>query len=208
MSILKAIQCWGETFISLKALSRDPRCIIPYQLLWGRLKRARLSPEEAVSQPLGPTSKNKEFKNETSGTKYCISCKQIHSLAEFTTDSHGRKGRRGSCKKCVLKSRQNPQYREIARRAQLKKYQNFSNEQYENLFNTQNGLCASCGRTPSTGYNNRLYVDHNHETGEVCGLICLNCNVAAGHLNDDWHDALHLTLYLLRTHSTSSSSIT
>lgn len=55
--------------------------------------------------------------------------------------------------------------------------------QYEEMLNLQNGVCAICGYECPTGY--RLSVDHNHETGEVRGLLCLYCNRAIGNLRDD-----------------------
>lgn len=45
-------------------------------------------------------------------------------------------------------------------------------EQYRQMFEDQNGVCMICGN--STDY--RLCVDHNHETGEVRGLLCRPCN--------------------------------
>lgn len=47
----------------------------------------------------------------------------------------------------------------------------------------QGGICAICLRTCRTYPN--LTVDHDHETGEVRGLLCRGCNVLLGHLQDD-----------------------
>lgn len=53
----------------------------------------------------------------------------------------------------------------------------------------QNGVCAICSKPEtsrgSQGALKRLAVDHNHETGEVRGLLCNNCNRAIGFFADD-----------------------
>ena len=197
MSMLKAIKCWGKTFTSVTELSKDTRCKVHYSLLWGRLKRGQI-PEIATTQELGPTSKHKFYTSETNDTQYCKGpCGELKLLSEFTKDKSGRKGCRAQCKACVLKSRQkSPKYKIIQRNSNLKKYKNFSAERYQEFFTQQKGLCAACGETPSTGYNNRLYVDHNHITGEVDGLICSRCNVAAGMLDDSSSKAIKLATYL------------
>jgi len=60
-------------------------------------------------------------------------------------------------------------------------------EDYERMFKEQNGVCAICGN-PETVVTNgepwRLSVDHNHETGEVRGLLCTNCNNGLGRFKD------------------------
>lgn len=44
---------------------------------------------------------------------------------------------------------------------------------YRRLFRLQRGRCAVCRRRQR---DRRLAVDHDHETGEVRGLLCLGCN--------------------------------
>lgn len=46
-------------------------------------------------------------------------------------------------------------------------------EQYEEMLKRQKGGCAICGKRPG---KKRLHVDHNHETGQVRGLLCAKCN--------------------------------
>ena len=41
--------------------------------------------------------------------------------------------------------------------------------------------CKICGNKPQKP----LYVDHCHETKRIRGLLCHQCNVALGHMNDD-----------------------
>lgn len=54
-------------------------------------------------------------------------------------------------------------------------------EQYDKMFKEQNGVCAICG---GSQFTNRLSVDHNHETGEVRGLLCSTCNPKLGIVED------------------------
>ncbi len=42
----------------------------------------------------------------------------------------------------------------------------------------QDGKCAICKSTDNLG--RYMCVDHNHETGELRGLLCTNCNQALG----------------------------
>lgn len=46
--------------------------------------------------------------------------------------------------------------------------------QYELLLAAQGRRCAICQK--ATGARRRLAVDHDHETGEVRGLLCKPCN--------------------------------
>lgn len=56
-------------------------------------------------------------------------------------------------------------------------------EQYNEMLNSQGGVCAVCHNPPSE--SKRLAVDHNHKTGEVRALLCSKCNCALGQLNED-----------------------
>lgn len=56
-------------------------------------------------------------------------------------------------------------------------------EQYEQMLAAQAGGCAICGEPCKSG--KRLAIDHDHVTGVVRGLLCINCNQAIGKLRDD-----------------------
>lgn len=54
-------------------------------------------------------------------------------------------------------------------------------ERYEEIFRLQGGRCAICRNVPRTI---RFAVDHDHQTGEVRGILCKRCNhdlLGAGH---------------------------
>jgi hypothetical protein len=66
----------------------------------------------------------------------------------------------------------------------LKRRYSITVERYQEMLNAQDGLCACCGR-PGEGGALRLLVDHDHDTGEIRGLICRRCNTGIGMLGDD-----------------------
>lgn len=55
-------------------------------------------------------------------------------------------------------------------------------EDYINMVNEQSNLCAICGKPEKD--NKVLSIDHNHETGEIRGLLCNSCNTGIGHLKE------------------------
>jgi hypothetical protein len=66
----------------------------------------------------------------------------------------------------------------------LKRRYNITLEEYNKLFNKQNGKCAICGKHQSE-LKKILSVDHNHETGKIRGLLCYNCNNGLGCFKDN-----------------------
>lgn len=52
-------------------------------------------------------------------------------------------------------------------------------EQYNVMFQKQQGYCKICGKHQSQ-FKRRLAVDHDHATGKVRGLLCCRCNWAVG----------------------------
>lgn len=76
------------------------------------------------------------------------------------------------------------------RNENLKHNYGISLEQYNEMLDAQGGVCAVCGKpeTAKSNFKKRtkvLAVDHDHETGEIRGLLCNKCNTAIGLLNDD-----------------------
>lgn len=57
-----------------------------------------------------------------------------------------------------------------------------NSSQYEQMLQDQNNQCKICLCDLS---NTRIDVDHDHNTGEVRGLLCHNCNSLLGHAKDN-----------------------
>lgn len=136
--------------------------------------------------------------------KRCTKCKQSKILAEFGTH-RGKPHAQSWCRACMREyirehskkrrkdddpkkhsayqkswSKRNPQKRsEIVKRSQrLKKY-GLSEEGYQVLVKSQKGKCAICRK------KNPLYIDHDHKTLKVRGLLCHKCNLGIGLLGDN-----------------------
>ncbi len=70
-----------------------------------------------------------------------------------------------------------------------------SRRAYNRLHDYQNGMCAACGGPP--GAEDGVFrIDHDHATGKVRGLLCLQCNAALGNVHDKPEVLARLKLYL------------
>ena len=118
--------------------------------------------------------------------KKCGKCKEIKPLSEYHNETRSSDGKTYRCKPCA---------REAARRHYCpkrstdywreKKY-GVTPEQWDLMLKRCGNRCEICGKENKRQNKRRaLCVDHNHETGEVRGLLCDNCNVGIGKLQDN-----------------------
>lgn len=146
---------------------------------------------------------------EVTGTLRCTRCQQTKPMEEFYRDRTRPSGRESRCAACKQKHpkewykqrpkvKSNPDY---ARKCGLKRMYGLSLEQYDAIFQAQDGLCMVC-RHPETlfrrGRTSPLSVDHDHQDGHVRGLLCNRCNRALGLLRDDPEVVEALLTYLWR----------
>lgn len=88
---------------------------------------------------------------------------------------------------------------EVRRSRKLKSKYGLTVAQYDQLMAEQGGRCAICGTSgPDAARWGKLVVDHDHETGEVRGLLCSNCNCAIGLLGDSPEVLRSAAEYLVR----------
>jgi hypothetical protein len=86
-------------------------------------------------------------------------------------------------------------YRSPKRKHELKKAYGITPEEYELLLDLQLFVCAICG-TKEPGGKGMFAVDHNHDTGDVRGLLCNRCNSGIGMLLEDVNLLQHAIDYL------------
>lgn len=92
-------------------------------------------------------------------------------------------------------------YPEVKRAGHLKHKYNMTLEEYNSKLNSQNGCCAICGaNNPQNNQHKHLYVDHNHTTGKVRGLLCHPCNTTIGASLEDL-ERLSKAIEYLKAHN-------
>ena len=72
-------------------------------------------------------------------------------------------------------------------------------EDYKRMLAEQKGVCAICNKPDN---KRRLSLDHYHETGQIRGLLCANCNHLLGNAQDN-EDTLLAAIQYLRKHQQS-----
>lgn len=163
-------------------------------------------------------------------TKVCSACKETKSLAEFKPKSTGRgTGYEARCRSCLRLARQKyyrdnkerwrdydaaPGRREYKaewyqksartyRDRNLRRHYGITIEQYEEMLQAQDGVCAICKRPEKAlnrGVPTVLHVDHHHGTGKVRALLCSDCNRGLGCFQEN-EDYLRAALAYLTEHT-------
>jgi hypothetical protein len=67
----------------------------------------------------------------------------------------------------------------------LERYK-ISLEEFEKILRSQKNLCAICSRFMNGADQlSTPYLDHNHKTQMVRGILCLNCNTLLSHAKEN-----------------------
>lgn len=115
----------------------------------------------------------------------CSTCKETKPLGQFHKDQDRTSGHNAHCKPCRIEyanayKANNP---DSLKNSALKSKYGITLEEYNGLFEKQQGSCACCGKHQMQ-LNKMLCVDHCHMTGKVRGLLCHKCNSGIGMLGD------------------------
>jgi hypothetical protein len=77
----------------------------------------------------------------------------------------------------------------------LKRLYGITSEDYQRMWNEQDGKCAVCQKNEQDN-GQRLSVDHNHITKQVRKLLCLKCNTVLGNVESNPDLLRLLAVYL------------
>lgn len=125
--------------------------------------------------------------------KKCTKCGIEKEFSEFNKHTKSSDGLRLWCRSCGAayqkKYRNNhPEYRGNGYREWTWKNAgiNLTVDEYNLMLIKQDFCCLICKQPHlETISRGRLYVDHCHITGKVCGLLCHKCNCGLGMFNDN-----------------------
>lgn len=137
--------------------------------------------------------------------KICVKCGVEWPLSNFYKVSAVKSGLDSSCKPCTRAKKlawRTANFDRIAAQSRARydrdkalilargkeqrmarKY-GISATDYERMSAEQGGVCAICQRLNNGRWDSGLYVDHDHATGRVRGLLCFSCNTALGGFRD------------------------
>lgn len=73
--------------------------------------------------------------------------------------------------------------KQIERASKLRRKYGLTLDAWNELATRQSFACAVCG-VPQTEMERGLFVDHDHKTGRVRGLLCNPCNRGLGYFRD------------------------
>jgi len=123
--------------------------------------------------------------------KQCARCKEIKNISEYHKSSRNVDGLKCYCKKCRKElsvekgwtrksnNKRTPMDNFVFK---LKNLYGVTYEDFLKLLDEQNNKCLICNKHIERGRG--LHIDHNHETGEIRGLLCDKCNVGLGSFKD------------------------
>lgn len=134
--------------------------------------------------------------------KVRTNCKKKRTICKPCLANRSRLYRKNNFEK-LKKEKQEYRLKNIKRyqdRALVKAY-GITLDQYNQMLNAQNSVCAVCLYKETSKRNTRLCVDHDHKTGKIRGLLCNRCNRSLGLLQDSPNVIKSLLEYILK-HST------
>lgn len=135
--------------------------------------------------------------------RVCTHCRTTLPIGDFHKEKRGADGFQRWCKVCSNEYRRTayatrPAWRvrckrdrhryysknpakviQRTRENEIKRKYGLTWDEYQALLILQDNRCALCS-TETPGGQGSWHVDHNHETGDIRGLLCHRCNTSLG----------------------------
>ena len=128
-----------------------------------------------------------------SETKQCNLCEEELLISNFPKN-------RSVCKKCFAKKTKeyyhNRNHDELRDKEYKRRY-GIGVKDYDEMLELQEGKCAICQSVDIGSKKSKyFFIDHDHNTGKVRGLLCKKCNIALGEMRDDPDIVYQAWMYL------------
>ena len=137
---------------------------------------------------------------------WCNACSALKPRDAFWTAKNRPSGLQAFCKPCHARRKAlgRSSTTPAVRRSRNLRYRfGITDEHFSLLLAAQQGKCAICDATeclPKSG-KRQLAIDHDHNTGQIRGLLCTRCNVGLGMFRDELALVERAVAYLSK-HST------
>ncbi|MGZ6826061.1 MAG: endonuclease VII domain-containing protein [Mycobacteriales bacterium] len=132
------------------------------------------------------------------GQKRCRDCLAVKPFEDFPRNKNLKDGRHSYCKTC-----HNARGKDTVKRLygtsrdyHLRRRYGLQDGEWDEIMLDQGDVCAICRESPA------VHVDHDHDTGEVRGILCFNCNGGLGQFRDRVDIMRNAIDYLERTRTT------
>jgi Recombination endonuclease VII len=154
-----------------------------------------------TGDPLRNATMAQVAREDATGERVCTVCGRSLPMDQYRKGKRSLNGRQRECKECFAQ-RVKSWYLESgrtrvnanSRRNHLLRTYGLTADEFHAMLTAQGECCAVCG----TG-ETRLFVDHDHVTGQVRSLLCHHCNLALGFVGDSI-DRLHALVSYLQSH--------
>jgi len=114
-------------------------------------------------------------------TRYCSVCGELKSLNNF----YKKNGKpRSVCKECMR----------VGEKVSRFAMKNITRSDFISMIKLQNNKCKICNNDLKSLKNS--FIDHNHNTNKVRGILCPSCNTFLGLCNDDIGILKNAIIYL------------
>ncbi len=142
--------------------------------------------------------------NDKDGFHTCPKCKVEKPFAEYPKNKYGRHGIATYCLPCsaeIVRARRATPEGQAVHRAASKRWREANKERhadnnakwkygvehgtYDTMLAAQDGKCAICGTTDPGNRTGRFAIDHCHNSNQVRGLLCDQCNRGLGMFKDN-----------------------